>query len=110
MHRRSAIRAFKHDFDQQRRFNMKTTTKLFSIALLALSIPLPAFAQAPNWSQQGDYYQPRNTIVQQPTAHQLKRFKEGDYYASGRSTVLQPTPEILNEDREGDYYAPMNGR
>jgi hypothetical protein len=89
---------------------MKTTTKRFSIALLALSIPLPAFGQAPNWSQQGDYYPPRDTIVQRPTAQQLRRFKEGDYYAPGGSTVLQPTPEILNEDREGDYYAPVNGR
>jgi hypothetical protein len=63
---------------------MKAVTKSSLIAALALSIPAPVLAQSPNWSQQGDYYAPGNTIVQQPTPRQLYLYRHGDYYAPGR--------------------------
>jgi hypothetical protein len=57
------------------------TTKLALGAVLALSMTAPVLAQQPNWSQQGDYYAPSKTIVQQPTAQELRQAEQGDYYA-----------------------------
>jgi len=60
---------------------MTITTKLSMISVLALLIAAPAAAaQLP--ATEGDYYAPTNTIVQQPTAQELKQAQEGDFYAA----------------------------
>ncbi len=58
---------------------MTIFTKLSAVSVLALSIAGPAAAQKP--APQGDYYAPGTTIVQQPTAAEIKQDKKGDYYA-----------------------------
>lgn len=85
---------------------MKVAAKLYAISILALSIPAPALAQAPDWSQRGDYYPPSNTIVQQPSPRQTYRFRQGDYYAPGGTNVQQPTPRQQYLFQHGDYYEP----
>lgn len=85
---------------------MKTAIKICLITTLGLSMSAPAVAQAPNWSQDGDYYAPNRTIVQQSTPQELTEFRGGDYYAPSKSHVKQPTARELNEVRHGDYYAP----
>jgi hypothetical protein len=59
---------------------MTITTKLSMLSVLALLIAAPAVAaQLP--VTEGDYYAPTNTIVQQPTAQELKQAEQGDFYA-----------------------------
>ena len=88
---------------------MKLATTLSLIAVLAACISVPALAQTPNAVQEGDYYSPGTTVVQQPTSQELNQAKEGDYYAPSKTTVQQPTSQQLNKLREGDYYAPTQG-
>jgi hypothetical protein len=88
---------------------MTITTKLSVLSVLALLIAAPALAQQPDWSQKGDHYAPSTTVVQQPTAAELKQEKEGDYYAPGKRIVQQPTAKELKQEKEGDYYAPTKG-
>jgi len=87
---------------------MKAIMKACLVTAVGLLISAPAMAQAPNWSQGGDYYAPNRTIVQQPTPQELNEFRGGDYYdyAPGRRLVRRPTARELNEIRRGDYYAP----
>ena len=85
---------------------MKKISASYLIAILTLAAPTAALAQAPNWSQQGDYYAPSGTIVQQASPQELRQFREGDYYARGNTTVEQPTARQLRRFRQGDYYAP----
>jgi hypothetical protein len=85
---------------------MKAVMKVCLIIAFGLSISAPAMAQAPHWSQRGDYYAPNRTIMQQSTPQELNEFRGGDYYAPGRSPVQQPSARELNEARHGDYYAP----
>jgi hypothetical protein len=60
---------------------MTITNKLSMLSVLALLIAAPAAAaQLP--ATGGDYYAPVNTVVQQPTAAQVKLAQEGDFYAS----------------------------
>jgi hypothetical protein len=60
---------------------MTFTSKLSIVSVLALLIAVPAVAaQLP--ATEGDYYSPTTTVVQQPTAQQLKQAQEGDYYAA----------------------------
>jgi hypothetical protein len=77
-----------------------------AMGFLALSMSAPVWAQQAYWSQEGDYYPPSRTTVQQATPQELHQFQEGDYYAPGKTTVLQSTPQELNQFRGGDYYAP----
>jgi hypothetical protein len=84
-------------------------TKLAVAAVLALSFSAPALAQQADWSQQGDFYAPTGTIVQQPTAQELKQAREGDFYAPSKTVVQKATPQELNQAREGDFYSPMAG-
>ena len=59
---------------------MTVTTKLAMVSVLAMLIAAPAAAaQLP--ATGGDYYASTNTIVQQPTAQELKQAQEGDFYA-----------------------------
>jgi hypothetical protein len=51
------------------------TTKLTLAVMLALSASAPVFAA--DWSQQGDYYAPSKTIVQQATPEGLRQFRRG---------------------------------
>lgn len=88
---------------------MNTQTTMWTLAAaLSLSMAAPALAQQPNWSQQGDYYAPERTVVQQATPQQLNKFREGDYYAPGNTVVQHATPQQLNKFRDGDYYAPSS--
>ena len=88
---------------------MTITTKLSALSVLALLIAAPAAAQQPDWSQKGDHYAPSQTIVQQPTAVEVKQEKEGDYYAPGKTVAQQSTAKELKKEKEGDYYAPTKG-
>lgn len=87
---------------------MKAVMKVCLMTALGVSISAPAMAQAPHWSQGGDYYAPNRTMVQQPSPQEQNEFRGGDYYdyAPGRRSVRQPTARQLNEIRHGDYYAP----
>jgi len=60
---------------------MTIPTKLSILSVLALLIAAPAVAAQPPVTE-GDYYAPTNTIVQQPTAQELKQAREGNFYAS----------------------------
>jgi|HubBroStandDraft_6_1064221.scaffolds.fasta_scaffold468399_2 hypothetical protein len=74
---------------------MTINTKLSMLSVLALLIAAPAVAaQAP--ATDGDYYAPTSTIVQQPTAQELKQAQEGDYYAAtkGHQIGAQRTAAI----------------
>jgi opacity protein-like surface antigen len=86
---------------------MTITTKLSVVAVLALLIAAPA--QAADWSQKGDFYAPVATVVQQPTAAQMKQAEEGDFYAPTATIVQRPTATELKQAEEGDFYAPVNG-
>jgi hypothetical protein len=83
---------------------------LTALAFLALPLSVSAMAQQPDWSQQGDYYAPGNSAVQQLTPKEQDLVKEGDYYAPSKTTVQHPNPEELKQDREGDYYAPLKSK
>lgn len=85
---------------------MKAVMKVCLMTTLGLSMSAPVMAQAPNWSQEGDYYAPNGTIVQQPTPQESKQFQEGDYYAPGKTTAQRATPRQEYLIRHGDYYAP----
>lgn len=63
---------------------MTITAKFSMLSVLALLTAAPAMAEQPDWSQKGDYYAPSTTVVQQPTAAELKQEKEGDYYAPAK--------------------------
>jgi hypothetical protein len=87
---------------------MTITTKLSMVSVLALLIATPAVAaQLP--ATEGDYYAPTNTIVQQPTAQELKQAQEGDYYAptnvsqvsAGRAAAIETCTQQANAE-----YAP----
>jgi hypothetical protein len=88
---------------------MNTTTKLTLAAVLTLWVSAPAQAQQSGQIQEGDYYTPGKTIVQQPTPRELSQDREGDYYPPNKTIVQQPSPQELNQVREGDYYAPTKG-
>ena len=77
------------------------------VPLQVLSTAIPAQAQTS--SQEGDYYAPSTTVVQQPTPHELNEAKGGDYYAPSKIVVQQPTGGELSRARQGDYYAPAKG-
>jgi hypothetical protein len=79
---------------------------LLPLQVFSLSTVTPAQAQAVSQPQEGDYYAPSNTVVQQPTPQQLNEAKDGDYYAPSNTVVQQPTSQELNRARQGDYYAP----
>jgi hypothetical protein len=85
---------------------MNIAAKLTLATVAVVSASTAAFAQQADWSQQGDYYAPSRTIVQQATPQELNQLREGDYYASGKTTVQPPTRSELNQIDEGDYYAP----
>jgi hypothetical protein len=59
---------------------MGITTKLSVVSVLALLTAASA-AVAQQSAIEGDHYAPTNTVVQQPTAQELKKAQEGDYYA-----------------------------
>ena len=84
-------------------------TKLAVVAAVALSFSAPAFAQQADWSQQGDFYAPTGTTVQQPTAQELNQARQGDFYAPRKTVVQKATPQELNQARQGDFYSPMAG-
>ena len=56
---------------------MKAVMKVCLMTTLGLSMSAPVMAQAPNWSQEGDYYAPNGTIVQQPTPQRIKAVSGG---------------------------------
>lgn len=56
---------------------MKAVMKVCLMTTLGLSMSAPVMAQAPNWSQEGDYYAPNGTIVQQPTPQESKAVSGG---------------------------------
>jgi hypothetical protein len=85
---------------------MKTIFAAVAFATLALSAAVPAQAQS---LSEGDYYAPSRTVVQQPTAQELKQAEEGDFYAPKKTIVQVPTARELNEAEQGDFYAPMKG-
>jgi len=66
---------------------MTITTKMSMLSVLALLIAAPAVA-AELPATAGDYYAPTNTVVQQPTAAQLKQAQEGDFYASTKGVQV----------------------
>jgi hypothetical protein len=76
----------------------------YLIAVLAVAAPTVAFAQAPNWSQQGDFYAPSATTARQASPQELQQIHEGDFYAPGNTTVQQPTARQLQQFRQGDFY------
>lgn len=84
---------------------MKTIFAAVAIATLSFAMQAQAQTVAP---QEGDYYAPRNTIVQQPTPQELNGVNEGDYYAPSKTIVQPPTPSELSRARQGDYYTPTN--
>jgi hypothetical protein len=84
-------------------------TKLAVAAVVALSFSAPALAQQADWSQQGDFYAPTGTTVQQPTAQELNQARQGDFYAPSKTVVQKATPQELKTFREGDFYSPMAG-
>jgi hypothetical protein len=77
-------------------------TKLTLAAMLALSASAPVFAA--DWSQQGDYYAPSKTIVQQATPE----LQGGDFYTPEKTLVQRPTAQELNHFRQGDFYKSTN--
>ena len=85
---------------------MKPILTTLAVTTLMLSVAISAQAQTSSSAQEGDYYDPAKTIVQQPTSQELNEVKHGDYYAPGTAAVPQPTPQELNEVRHGDYYVP----
>lgn len=89
---------------------MNSTSKLALAAVFALSVASPTHAQQASQAAEGDYYAPRKTIVQQPTAQELHQAREGDYYVPGKTVVQQPTAHELNQAKKGDHYAPNNGQ
>jgi hypothetical protein len=66
---------------------MTITRKLSMVSVLALLMTAPA-AAAQLSATEGDYYAPTNTIVQQPTAQELKQAQEGDYYAPTKGSQV----------------------
>jgi hypothetical protein len=88
---------------------MKRIFAAVAFATLALSAAVPAQAQSLSQVQEGDYYAPGNTIVQQPTAAELNQAKEGDFYAPSATIVQEPTARELHKAEQGDFYAPMKG-
>lgn len=88
---------------------MKTIFVAVAFATLALSAAVPAQAQSLSQVQEGDYYAPSHTVVQQSTAQELNQAKEGDFYAPSTTTVQEPTARELNKAEEGDFYWPMKG-
>jgi hypothetical protein len=88
---------------------MKTIFAAVALATLALSAAVPAQAQSLSQVQEGDYYAPSHTVVQQPTAAELNQAKEGDFYAPSTTIVQEPTARELNRAEQGDFYASMKG-
>ena len=64
---------------------MTLISKLSMVSVLALLIAAPA-AAAQLSATEGDYYAPTNTVVQQPSAQELKQVQQGDYYAPTNDT------------------------
>jgi hypothetical protein len=52
------------------------------------------------------FYASKQTIVQRPTAAQIKQAEEGDFYAPVKTTVQQPSAQELKQAQGGDFYAP----
>jgi hypothetical protein len=96
-------------FEQQGDELMKTIFAAVAFATLALSAAVPAQAQSLSQVQEGDYYAPSHTVVQQPTAQELNEAKEGDFYAPSNTIVQQPTARELHRAEQGDFYWPMQG-
>jgi hypothetical protein len=88
---------------------MKTIFVAVAFATLALSAAVPAQAQSLSQVQEGDYYAPSHTVVQQPTAAELNQAEEGDFYAPSKTIVQEPTARELNRAEQGDFYRPMKG-
>ena len=88
---------------------MKTIFAAVAFATLALSAAVPAQAQSLSQVQEGDYYAPSRTVVQQPTGQELKQAEEGDFYAPGTTVVQEPTARELHKAEQGDFYWPMKG-
>jgi hypothetical protein len=90
---------------------MTITTKLSMVSVLALLIAAPAAAaQLP--ATVGDYYAPTTTVVQQPTAQELKQAQDGDYYAptKGHQVGAQRTAAIEQCTQEANVaYGPSGG-
>ncbi|HEY2528819.1 MAG TPA: hypothetical protein VGJ20_12870 [Xanthobacteraceae bacterium] len=80
-----------------------------AFATLALSAAVPAQARSLSQVQEGDYYAPSHTIVQQPTTQELNEAKEGDFYPPSETIVQQPSARELNRAEHGDFYWPMKG-
>ena len=81
---------------------MNLTTKLLA-AVFVMSIAAPALAQSP---QQGDYYKPSQTMPQQASPSQQRKFKHGDYYDFSGTRPQKLSPAQEQEQRQGDYYKP----
>jgi|HubBroStandDraft_2_1064218.scaffolds.fasta_scaffold1507243_1 hypothetical protein len=79
-----------------------------TLQIATLSVAIPTQAQTASSAQEGDYYAPGATAVQQPTQAEVNEAKEGDYYAPNMTIVQQPTSQQLNRLRQGDYYAPTD--
>jgi hypothetical protein len=84
---------------------MTIPTKLSMLSVLALLIAAPAVAAQPP-ATEGDYYAPTSTIVQQPTAQELKQAQEGDFYvpikggqvSAQRSAALEKCSQQANAE------------
>lgn len=79
---------------------------LLPLEAVALSIGTPVQAQSLSQAQEGDYYAPKSTMVQQSTSQERKEVKEGDYYNPRTTVVQEPTAQQLQRTQHGDYYAP----
>jgi len=90
---------------------MTITTKLSMFSVLAMLIAAPAMAaQFPTTG--GDYYAPIKTVVQQPTAQELKEAQEGDFYAPIKNTPVSASRAAALEmctQRADAAYGPSGG-
>jgi hypothetical protein len=95
----------------QRRFQMTVTTKLSMVSVFAMLIAAPAMAaQLP--ATGGDYYAPIKTVVQQPTAQELKDAQEGDFYSPMKGYQISASRAAAIEkctQRADAAYGPSGG-
>jgi hypothetical protein len=91
----------------QKIFTVVAFATFLSLEPVALLIATPVQAQSLSQVQEGDYYAPDHTVVQQPTPQELNQAREGDYYAPKKTIVQEPTVQDLQHARQGDYYAPQ---
>jgi hypothetical protein len=76
---------------------MTVITKLSMVSVLAMLIAAPAAAaQLP--ASDGDFYAPTQTVVQQPTAQELKQAQEGDFYAASKGVQISASRAAAIEE------------